>query len=1260
MSQKIKISSNTIINHNMKVHKMTRRNAYNIVVKNVGKIHSSAIPTFKRIALYGHESKIMSMIEEINNKKSGNRLTVKDIQKAHKRYLEEHKPIKPVVKHPEFVTLYPTGNAVVVKVTDKQKNGHKLNKPSRWDEQLHEFTTKITIPYSERNNNKYIEEAIKQELTLSGAIQDANAAWEYGHVDIHSILNYELVDGSNFKETEMLLSLADVPMKSASYAKLDIKGLTDYSFNDNECVLGAIKHIFPVFTDEYLLEVFEEARMNKIFVESDTYGLTMCKDDEEDDTIYFSNDITLKSTDGFTANDLLYLAQKHDFSLYGLDWHQDVFIKYIKASKNKNSNPVRYNGNTCNNRSFVFVLKNNHCYVIDDDKEISRITHENAARSNCTTSLFRQAPTKKNTPFELELPIYNDIASDKLKDYNKCIIMYSRNNIKNIVVDLFKLYNIQLSEENLKLAGTHIIYAYVTEWDMHLYADVNYNEDYGTNYINMWELCLKEKMTFAFNNQSIQNVTINQYNQLMSTKYNRVTISETEKNKIIKRAENKCENCHEELEKGRYEFHHVEPRANGGSNEADNIKVLCVGCHLEETNKQKDEGAFVKFDKSESSFNGEVKKIFDSDLVKAYAFIERLKVEIPKKYKKTRHIDHSKMRRHCVLFNTYEYPVYTVVDEVEEYTQQKNIKCGMYYVETNNYFPMRGTGWYMHNMVDFCMKEGIIAHENIKYQLLPSLTVPADYFNEFFQYIVDHFGIYSKLAINSFIGCMNRKTTSSSKLTMTTSKDDALFEFYKNKATYPVFDKATGLWMIYKKTDKEIAESRAPIYKMILEAEAIEMYKLDKLIKSCNGIPYYYNTDCIYAKFKDTRKIYKAVESAFWNNDDKVGIKKYRFEANKHREGFVERCAGWRHNGIYNKLNRVWRTITDANVDKDFSGLVKQIIESNQSWLVNGPAGCGKSYFVKELMKEIKNYFALAPTNKACRIIDGMTIHKFLATSYYNSKSLGKAMAGVTHMIIDEVSMVPEVFFKVFATIKKQYPAVKFILVGDFRQLLPVADRVGTVEYENSAVVHELCDGNKLLFIKCRRSDDAIFNMCKPENISKVTKERFNNKFCMRHVCFTNKKRIEINSKCMTIYAEQQRVINLKKKRRVQSARCPKYDGDEHSQDVVLMPGMPAISRINCRKLDIVNNETFTIEKVDNNVCVLNDGEEKTVEIPTNEFTKNFHIAFCITCHKSQGQTFDHEYSISEWELMDDRMKYVALSRATKIEYINVCLAVPK
>ena len=63
---------------------------------------------------------------------------------------------------------------------------------------------------------------------------------------------------------------------------------------------------------------------------------------------------------------------------------------------------------------------------------------------------------------------------------------------------------------------------------------------------------------------------------------------------------------------------------------------------------------------------------------------------------------------------------------------------------------------------------------------------------------------------------------------------------------------------------------------------------------------------------------------------------------------------------------------------------------------IDGRAGAGKNFFINQLQKEMKKrkitFKSLAYTNKACRIINGTTIHKFI-------KEIGKKLNDVNYKL---------------------------------------------------------------------------------------------------------------------------------------------------------------------------------------------------------------------------------------------------------------------
>ncbi len=63
---------------------------------------------------------------------------------------------------------------------------------------------------------------------------------------------------------------------------------------------------------------------------------------------------------------------------------------------------------------------------------------------------------------------------------------------------------------------------------------------------------------------------------------------------------------------------------NNGTNELSNLQALCIACHMDKTANEQENGQFVKFADTESSFNEKVQKIMDSVLSSSYAFVEQL------------------------------------------------------------------------------------------------------------------------------------------------------------------------------------------------------------------------------------------------------------------------------------------------------------------------------------------------------------------------------------------------------------------------------------------------------------------------------------------------------------------------------------------------------------------------------------------------------------------------------------------------------------
>jgi ATP-dependent exoDNAse (exonuclease V) alpha subunit len=240
-------------------------------------------------------------------------------------------------------------------------------------------------------------------------------------------------------------------------------------------------------------------------------------------------------------------------------------------------------------------------------------------------------------------------------------------------------------------------------------------------------------------------------------------------------------------------------------------------------------------------------------------------------------------------------------------------------------------------------------------------------------------------------------------------------------------------------------------------------------------------------------------------------------------------------------------------------------------------------------------YQVLTPTNKAARVVskDAQTIHRFLAEGFRDMKALKKQIRGLSYIILDEVSMIRETFYKIFLTIKKM-SNIQFIVAGDFRQLGPVNDRAD-FNYKESLALLELCDNRQLQLTVCRRSDDKLFKaslMVDDLDISKFGKEE-----CDTSICWTNKKRIEVNDRWMKWYSKEAK----------ETITLPKLGYDVNSQVVTVYEGLPIIARINAKQLGIYNNETFTVTKLKKEKIIVSDGgEEKEIDL------RNSNVSFIL------------------------------------------------
>ena len=171
--------------------------------------------------------------------------------------------------------------------------------------------------------------------------------------------------------------------------------------------------------------------------------------------------------------------------------------------------------------------------------------------------------------------------------------------------------------------------------------------------------------------------------------------------------------------------------------------------------------------------------------------------------------------------------------------------------------------------------------------------------------------------------------------------------------------------------------------------------------------------------------------------DDKKTLPKFKLD-NKDTRLKFPKLEQYKRTKVYEYFNQHWNVLEDINTN-DFKQLVEHILNSKNGLNIDGRAGVGKSWIIRQLQSEMKkrgiSYISLAPTNKSARVINGQTIHKFILA---NASRKIITESTYEYIFIDEISMVHEHFYKFFITlrrIKKTLNLLLQVILSNYYQL---------------------------------------------------------------------------------------------------------------------------------------------------------------------------------------------------------------------------------
>ena len=929
-------------------------------------------------------------------------------------------------------------------------------------------------------------------------------------------------------------------------------------------------------------------------------------------------------------------------------------------------------------KAVVFYCANNHMYIINNKATIMGVCRANSQK-NVSAAVFEDhvKPTHNFIDFvSLEHAMEQEKGTVCIREFL---------NEAPDVTDLFHELAFVHQTIAKPMSMTTMTKMKAFKLPNGVFVAASANQGLNMTWRECRKLCKIAGCTFT--NQSIGYLISKIKDNVFQP--HRKEFSKQERAAIHKKAGGKCANCAASAAK--FHVDHVVPLASGGSNDDKNLQILCIPCHATKSAREVDNGSYC-VDPMQSRFSVQGKKVVDSLHFKRLAFIDSFKESktkmkacaatalqegaktfawsfikeptAPVSTEKDPVVDASldmiKCRRNIAMYSKFDFPCYSVLDNITVY-KGSSIKCGNYYIETKNYFPCRGNGWYSQPMVQYLLDTAIISKADIKLQYLSALTVPARRMKVLCKTLIQSFGEvgHAKLGVNAFIGLAGRNGATFYKTHFTSSPQDAFNIMKNHEKSMWTKNEENGVSLYSVSYDVKVAKTDygLPLYSQVLDVEAIQLHKMVSQIRSDGGVIHYYNTDGI--SFRMNKSKLPNIDSILHAK----GVPVWRYEKKFCTSIARGVMQNWKRTDKYAFQPLSWTVIKDP-LNNDFDSFADTVLARNTSLFLTGAPGCGKTHLSRTIINKLeaagKTVVKLGTTNVAKNLLSktgAQTCHRFVKRCM-RSKKICKAILDNTDVIlVDEVSMCHEYFFHCFNVMKTMKPSLMFIFSGDYNQLLPVCDRSTEFDYSGSDILKFLSDGLQVALTVCRRSDDRLFNLY--QDVDSVTETTLPMKaMTMRNLCYTNNYRKKLNQALMEKFLDDQKKIQ--KRKTIQHVCLEQLLSDSNSQDVKIAKGMPVIAKSNHKyqvkdkAYEIVNNWRYTVTKVYADRFKMEDADGDVIEVEHDMFQRYFRVAFAVTIHCSQGQTISGKYTIHEWEKMDTRLKYVALSRGTDCDNVQI------
>lgn len=549
-----------------------------------------------------------------------------------------------------------------------------------------------------------------------------------------------------------------------------------------------------------------------------------------------------------------------------------------------------------------------------------------------------------------------------------------------------------------------------------------------------------------------------------------------------------------------------------------------------------------------------------------------------------------------ILYNNSS--TYAMFDKFNDWVQgvPDKIKPGFYRLREavemgKGYIKIGSDRLVCHTLLKYLVDMGYTDLNNVYEYVLSGREIDSSFFSEMVEHFYKNYpdSKILKQLFNNFIGYLGIIEKNSSSGFVTSCQDTAqtFARAFNGVVHKNDFTESSLYKVVFKKREPKVRNYR-PLWQQVINFSYIQMDKMINALIDDSCKLYAIKTDCL---------VVSGIQREFTEKPVKANLETIGgFYREKSDSKLYVARANYSDRYYYYLPPRKVETIKE-NIEEE----IKKLISRNCGFQLVGVAGTGKTYIIKNVVLPLlanKKHRILTLTHMAGSNYDSYCV----LSSYFAPRA---KPPNYDYLIIDEFSMIPSYYMEQLHKLHQQ--GTKIILVGDTNQCLPI--EINAKNYNNSMCINEMTDFYRVELSKIQRYDEKLFlesqnllnnGVCSLQEAKEITSDYL-------HLAFTNKKRLEINK----LLKKDQKII-------------------------------PQICLTNSNKM---SNGQLVLYDTENKIYLDYNTKQKLEYQPINE---EFDLAFCITIHKAQGQTFNRKICLHECGKYDLNLFYTAITRCRR------------